>query len=134
MTWFNANLSNSGGGGSSGHNYSTDEQIVGTWIDGSMLYERTLVLRENGVDKYTFTGNMGSGGLYAVGLTGIDKIWLDGLYAKRGRSGDTDYTDIDNNSSDIVTVFKHSDGSLYFRNVFVPTDIIVTIRYTKTST
>lgn len=26
------------------HHYSTDEQIVGTWIDGSTLYEKTIVL------------------------------------------------------------------------------------------
>lgn len=29
------------GGGSSGHTYSTTEQIVGTWIDGKTIYERT---------------------------------------------------------------------------------------------
>lgn len=30
------------GGGDSGHNYSTTEQVVGTWIDGKPLYERTI--------------------------------------------------------------------------------------------
>lgn len=114
--------------------YSEDEQVVGTWIDGNTLYERTIVLRENGVDKYTFTGNMSKGGTYAVGLTNIDKIWLEGLYAKRGRSGDTVYTDIDNNNTEVITVFKHSDGSFYFRDTFTPTDIILIIRYTKSST
>lgn len=29
-------------GGSSMHNYSTDEHVVGTWIDGSTLYEKTV--------------------------------------------------------------------------------------------
>jgi hypothetical protein len=29
------------GGGSGGHNYSTQEQVVGTWIDGKPLYEIT---------------------------------------------------------------------------------------------
>ena len=29
-------------GGGSGHNYSTNEQIVGTWIDGSPIYEKTI--------------------------------------------------------------------------------------------
>lgn len=33
--------------GSSGHNYSTDEQIVGTWIDGSTVYEKTFDIRTN---------------------------------------------------------------------------------------
>lgn len=30
--------------GSSSHNYSTDEQVIGTWIDGSTLYEQTFNL------------------------------------------------------------------------------------------
>ena len=30
------------GGGSSGHTYSTTEQIVGTWIDGKTIYEKTV--------------------------------------------------------------------------------------------
>ena len=30
-----------GGGGSSSHNYSTTEQVIGTWIDGKPLYECT---------------------------------------------------------------------------------------------
>lgn len=28
------------------HNYSTNEQIVGTWIDGKPLYEKTIVIPE----------------------------------------------------------------------------------------
>ena len=31
-----------GAGGGSTHNYSTTEQVVGTWIDGSTLYEKTI--------------------------------------------------------------------------------------------
>lgn len=31
-----------GGGGSSKINYSTDEQVVGTWIDGKPLYQKTF--------------------------------------------------------------------------------------------
>lgn len=35
--WENANES-----GGNGHTYSSDEQEVGTWIDGSTIYEKTL--------------------------------------------------------------------------------------------
>lgn len=40
-----SNIINIGGGAGagSGHNYSTTEQVVGTWIDGSTLYEKTFV-------------------------------------------------------------------------------------------
>ena len=33
-----------GGGGGGGIHYSTDEQIVGTWIDGTPVYQVTRVL------------------------------------------------------------------------------------------
>lgn len=31
------------------HKYSTDEQIVGTWIDGKPIYEKTIIL-ENSIE------------------------------------------------------------------------------------
>ena len=31
-----------GGGGGNSHTYSTTEQVVGTWIDGSTIYEKTI--------------------------------------------------------------------------------------------
>lgn len=31
-----------GGGGGSSHDYSTTEQVIGTWTDGKTLYERTI--------------------------------------------------------------------------------------------
>ena len=36
-----------GGGGSSSLNYSTDEQVVGTWVDGKPIYELTLAKAVN---------------------------------------------------------------------------------------
>ena len=36
---------NGTGGGSSGHTYSTTEQEIGTWVDGSTLYEKTISLQ-----------------------------------------------------------------------------------------
>ena len=54
MAWFESNLGS--GSGSSEHTYSTTEQVVGTWIDGSTLYEKTL----------HWTGTCNSHGGYAV--------------------------------------------------------------------
>lgn len=56
----------SGGGGSAMHVYITEEQVVGTWIDGTTAYERTftldnptneLVLAENVNHLITQTGH-----------------------------------------------------------------------------
>lgn len=42
----------SGGGGSALHNYSTEEKVVGTWIDGRKIYEKTWK-----IDNTTATSN-----------------------------------------------------------------------------
>ena len=52
-------------GGGGGHNYSTTEQVVGTWIDGSTLYEKT---QYGGI---TFSSQ---GTWYDTDITNIDKI------------------------------------------------------------
>ena len=117
---------NKSAGSSAYYEYSTTEHIVGKWIDEKTVYERTIILRENHVDKYPYSNY-----LYDVGLTGVDKVWLTGIYAKRGAPGNTEYIDIISNSADVVIVFKHTDGSIYVKDTFDPTDIIVNIRYTK---
>lgn len=49
MAWKNVQYQNGkmrtseGGGGGSTHDYSTTEQVVGTWIDGKPLYEKVIV-------------------------------------------------------------------------------------------
>lgn len=35
-----------GGSGTSLYNYSTKEQVVGTWIDGKPIYERTFIISD----------------------------------------------------------------------------------------
>lgn len=37
----------SAGGGTAQHNYSLSEQVVGTWLDGSTIYEKTFDLGQN---------------------------------------------------------------------------------------
>lgn len=36
------------GGGSSGDDYSTDEKVIGTWIDGAPLYRKVCIVTGNG--------------------------------------------------------------------------------------
>ncbi len=45
-------------GPSSEHHYSTTEQIVGTWIDGSVIYEKTYHIIPNGDTSYTAFDNI----------------------------------------------------------------------------
>jgi hypothetical protein len=54
--------------GGGGINYSTTEQVIGTWIDGSIIYERTydnLSVQTNGTNWVTVS---------AIDVTNIDQI------------------------------------------------------------
>ena len=57
-------------GSASTHNYSTDEQIVGTWIDGSIVYEKCIILN-NGTDIQVSNTNWTNTG---VTFAGVDKF------------------------------------------------------------
>lgn len=50
-------IENSGGGSSGGGsvNYSTEEQVIGTWIDGSILYQKTYYCGNIGNNTITNT-------------------------------------------------------------------------------
>ena len=82
--------------GGGGHNYSTSEQVIGTWIDGKPVYQRTWTGTKNNnsdeavisdlsnvdvlVDsRVTFKGNTGSQIVqYYRDTNDRARIWLDG--------------------------------------------------------
>ena len=66
--WVNSNPS-------SGHTYSTTEQVIGTWIDGKPLYEKSYIYENS-------SGSAGgsSGAVFDVWNLGNDKVIIsDGL-------------------------------------------------------
>lgn len=113
-------------GGASGHNYSTTEQIIGTWIDGSNVYEKTI-------NVGTITTNT----TVAHGINNLDTI-ID--YSGFGKYAGTDKT---------VMPFQNPASSYGFGiNTYDGTNLVlakasslgsnmsdcyITLRYTKTS-
>lgn len=114
-----------------GHTYSTTEQVVGTWIDGSTLYEKTLYIQA------LPSTPLNSWALYPHNISNFDKCCeFNGL--------------IYNSTSDFSLYLPHVTTSDLSANISVqitPTDIgimvgkdrssyeaYVTIRYTKSST
>lgn len=59
--------------GGEAHHYSETEQVIGTWIDGSPLYERTLKLDLPTTisDRNWFTINTGLSGITAIEYTAV---------------------------------------------------------------
>lgn len=45
--------SNGGLGGNPANNYSTEEQVIGTWIDGKPLYQKTIVLKNQHLESFS---------------------------------------------------------------------------------
>lgn len=152
MTWFNANLSNSGGGSvvsvtqiqstgtkiatitvdsvdtdlyapqsGASHEYSTDEQIVGTWIDGSTLYEKTILTSNSSVD------------LTSLGIDTLAKI--EGVI--QHTNGKVTPISYGSSTSDwAVPVYDVSSKTLTLAGVGTSQGgtWVLSIRYTKTST
>lgn len=125
-------------GGGSGHTYSTTEQVVGTWVDGRPLYQKSYVT------------NMQSGSqtcdIAFTDITGLDSVInLEGLFAGQvpfdlsGCCYGTDYSKINVTAlsqykeygyvdSSGIRVYRQSTGT------YSPTpEVVVTIRYTKST-
>lgn len=129
MAWFDAGLGSSGGGGGpSRHNYSTSEQVVGTWTDGSTLYEKT-------VQK-----NINSSGVYSLWVDSSVRIRnYEGAFVFRS-SGSTLTLSSRPDSSQYCAVL-HGVGNDTTYNVYADLtvgssranalDLVLTIRYTK---
>lgn len=70
-TWSSQKISDELGNIDVTHTYSTAEQLVGTWIDGKPLYERTLY-----VENPTKNGPINSKYYYSLtGVSGVDMIF-----------------------------------------------------------
>lgn len=55
--------------GTQAHHYSTDEHIIGTWIDGKTLYEKTI--------EFTTTSTANTYTQYVHGIANVDVIMID---------------------------------------------------------
>ena len=127
MAWFECG---GGGSGGSSHNYSTTEQIVGTWVDGSPVYEKTVVAKN--INYPT----VGDGYVIGTILNSNEIIEITGTITNSTKTIKHALPYI-NDSSKVTTIrFNVSSGELLLRSfdTWSSLDVIVTIRYTKTST
>ena len=106
-------------------NYSTEEQVVGTWIDGKPVYQKTIIKESSFVkNEWNFLGQISN----VAEVVSTDGIIVDSL-AKEKIGGYRDsnlysYMILD---EDGVRVFV---GSFSDRNIL---KIVATIQYTKTT-
>lgn len=111
-------------GGTSGHTYSTTEQVVGTWIDGKPLYETTIN-----------TGALPNSAWSTIshGILDIEKIISMAGYAYRSTNGTciplpyVGTGEVCLNASPTAVAIQTTSNRSDF------TESYVTIRYTKTT-
>lgn len=121
--YLNGNKLQYGAGG--GHNYSTQEQAVGTWIDGSTLYEKTVTNISLSHNSWTTIFDAGTIGATVIEYQGV--ISLDGTtpYCQLEyyrNSGEFSCTSINNNQLKLLANIQAPETLLW-----------ATIRYTKTT-
>ena len=117
----------SGGGGSDTHEYSTTEKVVGKWIDGSDVYEKTL---------YYAGGVNGGSCSFAHNISNFGRlISIEGSAHDNYESGtDLPLPKIDPNGYHIgiqavdATNITYVVPSVYSARII---DLYVTLRYTK---
>lgn len=108
------------------HHYSEDEQVIGTWVDGSTLYEKTVYissLPNNATIEYS------------TGLSNITPIGFDNaLIFASGNISKAPYTN--SGGTTRIAIQFNADGKIYLGTTTdqSSTSAYVTLRYTKTST
>lgn len=130
MTWYHTSTSG-GGGGSSNHDYSTTEHVVGTWIDGSILYEKTVNFTTTSSSDYTIQS-------LSLLTANVNTIWMHEGYAfKDGMSYIIgSYSFSPGNEEFLGFVYKNSPNvELHYRvgSGVRSASAYITVRYTKTT-
>lgn len=115
------------------HHYSTDEQVVGTWVDGKTLYEKTIYNAGGTSGVWIFNHNISNlemiteanGGCIVHGYSDYSQISWQTLPRTSPDSANIGIVGISNSSI-----------SMYVNDAFGNrvTDIYITLRYTKSST
>lgn len=110
-------------------NYSTDEQIIGKWIDGKTLYRKTFV----------FTGiTATSANVSFSSLNTSETVMIDSSHSYVSTSGNFSLpVNMYHTSTDYIRAYVHNrDKNLFieFGSVYTMSkNIYVTLKYTKTT-
>jgi hypothetical protein len=111
-------------GGSSGHNNSTEEQVVGTWIDGSTLYEKTI----------EYTSSIGTGWTTLYQDTSISiKDYKASIIIDNDGSAVLNVYQRASNNYFTTTTLANGNGLRIYNSGDTRLGGTITIQYTKTS-
>lgn len=113
------------------HHYSTSEKVIGTWIDGKPIYEKTFKWENHALSSGVNT--------ISLGINNIENICY--VYAQTTNSGHTnvrylDYYDLEHSgATDSLSYQVLFDGTFRIttKDTWGSPTIFLTIQYTKTT-
>lgn len=113
------------GGGGGGHNYSTTEQVVGTWIDGKTLYEKTIaVTQKSSYEAFVSLSDLN-----------IDTLFVENAYMKGDSNGNiVPVTYFVTSGDKFMYYYNRANDRLIIQTSSWEGSGYITIRYTKTTT
>lgn len=135
MSWKNVQYENgkfrtNEGGGGSGHTYSTTEQVIGTWIDGKPLYEKTL---QNTMPIVTQEGTYAS---KAVSCAELNVETVVDITARLDQNPHWCVLPYISNSNNMSKAYYNEDYGIFLwssMTVHSGKDVYITLQYTKTT-
>jgi len=121
--------------GGGGEIYSTEERAVGTWVDGSTIYQKTV-----NIGKITNTGEK----VYTLGIENVDYL-VDVRITPLLRANEANLYTLDNynpswSAGSYTSVAMDNDPAdglkitIYSGYYTSANDIYVTVQYTKSTT
>lgn len=113
------------GGGGGGHNYSTTEHVVGTWVDGKPLYEKTIAVTQ----KSSYEASVSLSGL------NIDTLFFENAYMKGDGNGNiVPVTYFVTSGDKFMYYYNRANERLIIQTASWEGSGYITIRYTKLTT
>ena len=118
--------------------YSTDEQVVGTWVDGSTLYEKTLTFTSPNVTGDDSTSDL------VHGVSNIDVAWVETALYKSVNQGIPRYQNVicgtkfaSSDRTGEISTWEVGDRSIYSLTTTYSSlggrEFVFVIRYTKST-
>lgn len=109
-------------------NYSTEEQVVGTWIDGKPLYQRTLIKDSDLVN---------GGKVFETELANVEYLQvIHACWTNQISRYESSFTFPPNTYQYVLAEVGSGSDSPYLYVAFsgrIPTKLIATVQYTKTT-
>ena len=107
-----------------GCNYSTDEQVVGTWVDGKPLYQKVITFRAPAASSWVVAAEMQNVSVKSFGGAGISATSVTYPLPFRGQSA--------------YIIFKYESNNIYYMTstgsaALGTMNCELIVRYTKTT-